>query len=944
MSEARFIVGIDLGTTHTVVASVPLSEPGAKPRIFPIEQLVAPGEIAARPLLQSLRYHPANGELADSALTLPWNDALLEGEPGPRAVGELAQRLGSQVPGRMVASAKSWLSHAAVDRTAAILPWGAPDGVTKISPVMASASYLAHVRAAWDHAHPHDRLAHQEVVLTIPASFDEGARALTLSAAQLAGIPRARLLEEPQAAFYSWLSAQVDVAAATSGVRLALVVDVGGGTTDLTFIRVEMRESGPRVTRIAVGDHLMLGGDNMDLLLAHQAEQRLGGKLGPARFSQLLAQARAAKETLLGDRPPEVARLSVLGSGSKLIGGTLATELTKGEVEQHIVEGFLPRVPVDAEVQRRSAAIVEFGLPYVADAAITRHVAAFVRRHQDVAKEGTELPDGTLALPDAVLLNGGVFRGRLLSERMTDVLTSWRGAPVSVLENHEPELAVALGAVAYGLSRRGVGMRIGGGSARSYFLLLGKDEPGELSGQGLCLLPRGAEEGEPVEVKERTFALKLGQPVRFRLASSIGEAAYVRAGEIIDVDPDLFRALPPIAAVLDDERGERPTEGRPSLVPKAATAAQDVKVHLSTELTEIGTLEVSCIAHEDESKRWKLELALRSHAGSAEAESAQRIARAVPRFKEAKERIDAVFGKSDAAAEGRSVKTLRTDLEKVLGDRHQWTVPVLREIWSALYAGLKRRRRSADHERVWLNLVGFSLRPGYGYPLDGWRVARIAEIYDQGVQFAPEAQVWAEWWTLFRRIAGGLDAPAQKTILRSLDYYLHPPTARPRQRPPGPKAQGYEDMVRLAASLERVSAEDKARIGGWLIERLAKHGEGPSSWWAVGRIGARVPFYGSAHEVVPKAQMEPWLEQLLAQDWRKVEPAAFAAVQLARRSGDRTRDVDEALRSRVLDRLRAASAPEIWTRMVAEVAVLAESEQRRVLGEALPPGLVLIDE
>jgi len=944
MTEARFIVGIDLGTTHTVVACVPLSEPGAKPRIFPMDQLIAPGEIAARPVLQSLRYHPAVGELADSALTLPWTDHLLEGEPGPRAVGELAHRLGSQVPGRMVVSAKSWLSHAAVDRTAAILPWGAPDGVAKVSPVMASASYLAHVRSAWDHAHPRDLLADQEVVLTIPASFDEGARALTLQAAQLAGIPRARLLEEPQAAFYSWLSAQTDLAAATSGVRLALVVDVGGGTTDLTFIRVEIRESGPRVTRIAVGDHLMLGGDNMDLLLAHQAEQQLGGKLGPARFSQLLAQARAAKETLLGDAPPDTARLSVLGSGSKLIGGTLATELSRSEVEGHIVEGFLPRVGVDAEVQRRSAAIVEFGLPYVADAAITRHVAAFVRRHQDVAKEGLALSEGALALPDAVLLNGGVFRGRLLSQRMTDVLSDWRRESVRVLENHAPELAVALGAVAYGLSRRGVGMRIGGGSARSYFLLLGNDDASgpPPSGQGLCLLPRGAEEGEPVEIKERTFALKLGQPVRFRLASSIGEAAYVRAGELVDVDPELFRALPPIAAVLDDERGDRPTEGRPSLVPRAATAAQDVRVHLSTELTEIGTLEVSCIADDDPQKRWKLELALRG--GNTEAESAQRIARVAPRFKEAKERIEAVFGKSDAAAEGRSIKTLRTDLEKVLGDRHGWTVPVLRELWSALYAGLKRRRRSADHERVWLNLVGFSLRPGYGYPLDEWRVARIAEIYDQGVQFAPEAQVWAEWWTLFRRIAGGLDGAAQKTILASLDYYLHPPTARPRQRPSGPKAQGYDDMVRLAASLERVSAEDKAKIGGWLIERLDKHGEGPSSWWAVGRIGARVPFYGSAHEVVPKAQMEPWLEKVLALDWRKLEPAAFAAVQLARRSGDRTRDIDEALRTRVLDRLRRASAAEIWIRMVAEVAVLAESEQRRVLGEALPPGLVLIDE
>jgi hypothetical protein len=292
------------------------------------------------------------------------------------------------------------------------------------------------------------------------------------------------------------------------------------------------------------------------------------------------------------------------------------------------------------------------------------------------------------------------------------------------------------------------------------------------------------------------------------------------------------------------------------------------------------------------------------------------------------------------------VKTLRADLEKLLGERQHWPVPLLRELWSALYAGLKRRRRSADHERVWLNLVGFTLRPGYGYPLDEWRVARIAEIYDQGVQFAPEAQVWSEWWTLFRRIAGGLPKPAQKTILTSLEYYLHPPTPRPRPRPPGPRAQGYDDMVRLAASLERIDAADKAKVGGWLVERLQKHGEGAFSWWAVGRIGARVPFHGSAHEVVPRALAEAWLDAVLAADWSKNEPAPFAAVQLARRSGDRTRDVDEALRGRVLARLRAhpGGVPEAWTRMVEEVALLGEVEARSVLGEALPPGLVLVDE
>ena len=942
MSEPRFIVGIDLGTTHTVVASVPLDVPRARPAIFALEQLVAPGEVAPRPLLDSLRYHPADGELPPSALALPWSEGPIEGEPGaPFVVGELARRLGEKVPGRLVVSAKSWLSHASVDRTAPILPWGGAEGVAKISPVLASASYLAHVRSAWDHAHPGAPLAEQEVVLTIPASFDEGARALTLEAARVAGIGRARLLEEPQAAFYDWLSGQQDLRGAAEGVKLAIVVDVGGGTTDLTFIRIELRESGPRLTRIAVGDHLMLGGDNMDLALAHELEQRLGGRLGPGRFHQLVAQCRRAKELLLDPGAPERAHISVLGTGSKLVGSALSAELARAEVEEKIVEGFFPRVSIDAEIQRRSAAFVEFGLPYVADPAISRHVAAFIRRHQDVAREGRE--ERGLVAPDAVLFNGGVFRGELLRRRMIEVLEGFRGAPVRVLENARPELAVALGAVAYGLSRRGVGMKIGGGSARSYFLLL--DRSGDGTEEGLCVLPRGAEEGEPVSVAERTFALKLGQPVKFRLASSIGEAAYVRAGEIVAVDAELFRPLPPVAAVLDDGSGQRPLEGRSSLVPVAPGPASDVKVRLEAELTEIGTLELHCIDARDATRRWKLELTLRG-GGEGQEQAAQRIARIAPRFREARERIEQVFGKSDAAAEGRSVKTLRADLEKLLGERQHWPVPLLRELWSALYAGLKRRRRSADHERVWLNLVGFTLRPGYGYPLDEWRVARIAEIYDQGVQFAPEAQVWSEWWTLFRRIAGGLPKPAQKTILTSLEYYLHPPTPRPRPRPPGPRAQGYDDMVRLAASLERIDAADKAKVGGWLVERLQKHGEGAFSWWAVGRIGARVPFHGSAHEVVPRALAEAWLDAVLAADWSRNEPAPFAAVQLARRSGDRTRDVDEALRGRVLARLRAhpGGVPEAWTRMVEEVALLGEVEARSVLGEALPPGLVLVDE
>lgn len=979
MDGPRFIVGIDLGTTHTVVAFVRTDDPTRTPAIFEVDQLVAPGEIGGRQLLHSLRYHPLDAELPPAQRTLPWELPDIPKGGAPYVVGELAKELGAKVPGRLVISAKSWLSHPSVDRTAAILPWGAEEGVQKISPVDASASYLAHVRAAWDRAHPDAPLDEQEVVLTIPASFDEGARALTLEAARIAELPRVRLLEEPQAAFYDWLGRQEDVAASAEGIRLAIVVDVGGGTTDLTLVRVESREAGPRLTRIAVGDHLMLGGDNMDLALARDAEAALSGKLPAGRFSQLLAQCRTAKERLLGESAPESARVTVLGQGSRLIGSALSAEITRAHVEARIVDGFFPDVARDAMPSRRASAIVEFGLPYVADAAVTRHVAAFIARHQDVAKDavGEHLVDG-LALPDAVLLNGGVFRGAPLTKRMLDVLGRWRGAPVRVLANTEPELAVARGAARYGLARRGLGMKIGGGSPRSYFLLL--DGPAGAPKKGLCLLPRGAEEGEEVVVKDRTFALRLGQPVRFPLASSTGEAAYVRAGELVDVDDELFRELPPIAAVLDDVAEDAPprsgvlasgprtgvlaasTDGsgpqasrevaprssitpRVSIVPRAPSApAREEKVQLAAALTEIGTLEMSCIRANDGTasagRRWKLEFQLRGKSGAGDV-APSRVTQLHPRFAEARQRIDVVFGKSEA--EGKSVKTLRTDLEKILGPREKWPTPLLRELFGVLLAGVKRRRRSADHERVWFNLAGYSLRPGFGYPLDEFRVSELAEIFDQGVQFAPEAQNWSEWWTLWRRVAGGLDEPTQRKVLASLEWYLHPPTARPRARPPGPKAQGYDDMVRLAASLERVPGEDKARIGGWLLERLTKHGEGSFSWWALGRIGARVPLHGSAHNVAPRVAAEAWLTAVLGLDWRAVEPAAFAATMLARQCGDRTRDVDDRLRARVIERLVAHGAPEAWATMVREVTSLGEDSVARLLGESLPPGLSLLE-
>jgi molecular chaperone DnaK (HSP70) len=937
MTAPRFVVGIDLGTTHTVVAFADTAAgEGAIPPVvsFDVEQLVAPGEVAPKPLLPSTRYHAAPGELAPEATRLPW--ATDPEDPGV-VVGELALALGGKVPGRLVTSAKSWLSHAGVDRTAPILPWGAPEDVPKVSPVAASASYLRHVRQAWDARHADHPLASQEVVLTVPASFDEGARALTLRAARQAGLPRVRLVEEPQAAFHAWLDLhRTDMEEALGGVRLAVVVDVGGGTTDLTLIRVELRgdaedDAGRRVrlTRIAVGDHLMLGGDNMDLLLARRAEGEVSGDrpLGSARFQQLVQQCRAAKEQLLAADAPERAHVTVLGSGSRLVGGAVSTELERNTVRELIVDGFFPRVAWGDRPERRRAGIVEFGLPYVADPAITRHLCDFLARHHLLAREalGEGAAGSTPAVPDAVLFNGGVFHGEALAQRVLEVMGDWRGELPRVLHNEAPDRAVARGAVAFGLARRGLGVRIGGGSARTYFVVVDAtaDAPGK---HGVCVLPRGAEEGEEVELTGRTFSLRVGRPVRFHLVSSTSEVRYVRPGdlEVLD-DGERFHPLPPIAAVLEDSSG----------------AARELPVRLHAALTELGTLEMSCVSADDATRRWKLEFQLRGAAG--ESTGAQRVAQLHPRFAEATERIREVYGKSKKDASPRPVKRLRADLEKVLGAREGWDSALLRELFGAFFAGVKRRRRSADHERIWINLVGYTLRPGFGYPLDDWRVKQLVGILHEGVQFIPEAQTWAEWWTMWRRVAGGLDEATQARLLDEIAFYLQPPADKPRPRPAGPKKLGHDDMVRLAGSLERLPADRKAQVGGWLVERLVTHGENPQTWWAVGRIGARVPFHGSAHTVVGAAVASEWLRRCLEVDWQAAPQAPFAAALLARRSGDRERDLAAPLRERVVGRLEGMGAPASWVRMVREVTHLEAEDERRVFGESLPPGLRLLD-
>ncbi len=934
MASPRFLVGIDLGTTNTVVAFCEITDDlqQSKVSLFDIDQLIGPGEVVRKPLLPSFRYHPAEGQISPNDLTLPWDNQPVEGDIKHLIVGEWARELGAKVEGRQVSSAKSWLSHQAVDRNSDILPWAGASDVDKVSPVIASASYLNHIRQAWNYRNPSNKLEDQEVVVTVPASFDETARKLTLEAAQLAGLHKIVLLEEPQAVCYDWYARHQQTAAdELKDLPLILVCDVGGGTTDLSLIEAKFNQDELALDRIGVGEHLMLGGDNLDLALAHLAESRFSQskKLNAASLTKLIQQTRKAKEQLLSSGAPDEVKITMLGSGSKLLGGTKSIGLTKQEVHQIALDGFFPLSDFSQTPDKRRSAVVEFGLPYVADPAVSKHVAEFLGLHQQVSyaalgQEDTSKP----AIPVGILLNGGVFNSDLVTQRVTQLLGNWRGAPVTVLDNPHPDWSVALGAVAFGKARRGAQLKIGGGAARSYFLHL--QEKNKM-GKALCLLAKGTEEGHEIRLSGRRFSLTLGEPVRFNLLTSTHDTltndAQIQNGVIVDVDPDIFAPLPPYISTLEGEGAEL-----------QANQKERVEVQLACQLTEVGTLKMECVSVDDDAKRWALEFEVRNQ--KAEQSEEEVLS---PRLAECKALITRIYSGNKKSADSKEIKTLAKDLEKKLGKRDEWDFATLRHLFDAFAQGRKRRRRSEQHEKNWLRLAGFSLRPGFGDATDSWRIEQVWGLYQQNIQFKNH-QGWTDWWVFWRRIAGGLNQEQQETILADIAKYLHPGAMKNPQSAKAAQEMGYESMVRLAASLEHLEVEDKVLLSSWFLNKALNFNQFEQAhWWALGRLASRTPLYGSQHNVIPREQAEQWLPKLLDKNWQKEPMIAFAAVMICRKTGDRLFDISDEFRVQVLEKLKQSKVSPSWITLVKEVSELSESESKRVFGDALPSGLTLVN-
>ncbi|WP_069266763.1 Hsp70 family protein [Paraburkholderia nodosa] len=613
MSDPRYSIGVDLGTTHCALSYVDLSaSDGEKTQqgVLNVTQLTAPGTLESPDLLPSFLYLPHAGELTPGDLTLPWTTTR------EYAVGELARSRGAGTPIRLVSSAKSWLCHPGVDRRAAILPNDAPPEVTRVSPLESSVRYLTHLREAWDHAHPEAPFGEQEITVTIPASFDPAARELTAEAAQAAGYANMTLLEEPQAALYSWI--QKSGGAWRKEVKVGdiiLVVDVGGGTTDLSLIAVVEREGNLELHRVAVGEHILLGGDNMDLALAHVVARKLatqGTQADPWQLRALTYACRSAKETLLSDASVDTVPIVVPSRGSKLIGGSIRTELTRTELTQIILEGFFPQVDAAARpAVRTRVGLTQLGLPYAQDAGVTRHLAAFLGRQVQALAElegfGAPPAGATFLHPTAVLFNGGVFKSALLSQRVLDILNGWLAAegaaPARLLGGADLDLAVARGAAYYGYVKRGKGVRIRGGTARAYYVAVESAMPAvpglEPPVSALCVAPFGMEEGTEAALPPQEFGLVVGEPVHFRFfGSSVRRLDQV--GTMLDYwSPEELQELEEIQATL-------PTEGR--------TPGEVVPVKLHARVTEAGTLELEAMPS-GTNERWKVEFDVRGGAG-----------------------------------------------------------------------------------------------------------------------------------------------------------------------------------------------------------------------------------------------------------------------------------------------------------------------------------------
>lgn len=946
VTRARVSIGIDLGTTNTALAFVPLAGDGPS-EMLPIPQLESAVALVDAPTLPSFLYLPENNATV--------SDSDDENAGFDRwAIGRFARARAGETPGRVVHSAKSWLAHHSADRSARFLPWGSDDVARddKLSPVEASALILRYLREAWN-----DRFAAagadfafdaQIVTITVPASFDAAAQRLTLEAARGAGYPDAvRLLEEPQAALYRWLE-QRDPATpwreafATGGAEPyhVVVVDIGGGTSDFSLFAFHTADGGgePRIERVAVSEHILLGGDNMDLALAHRLEPLLvddGENLSGRRWDALVARSRDLKETALATdgAPDDAYSVSIPGRGSRLIAQAASARITRVEIERLLIGGFFPACSADEYPIRTKAALRELGLPYARDPAVTRHLADFLRGRPAV---------------DAVLFNGGALHPQRLRERLRAQIGSWQsGRMPAVLENHEPDVAVARGAARFGKLVYARAERIEAGAAHAIFLQAERPAGGDAhagSAALVCVLPKGAPTEKTFSLSEPALELRVNAPVRFAAYSS-ARHPNEEAGAVVDWNERDFVALPSLETAITV--GLRSGSTRTGANANCEGAEQTLPVRLTARLGELGQLEIACVSSDPNiGGTWPLEFNLRGEAATATGESMTRPTGAAiaagpnvspETLDAARTRIATIFGRSLDARDKLTATRLLKSLEGILGvPKAGWNAALVRSLWSALAQCMDDRETSPEHEEAWLILAGFLLRPGFGVPLDDTRIDRLWHVHEAGLAFSTKT-VQIATYVMWRRVSGGLAAERQERVLA-------PELAKIRDQPQPPP-----ELVLLAGSLERIALDVKAELidrflaTATTLEREQKHNA--HMLGALGALLNRAPLYGGPEIVVPPEFVQRAFEALSRFDWDGPKHLELQTLFLraARVVDNRSIDVSRSLRHRIAEKLERAGVPASKTAPLKDYMPLQRAERAGSFGESLPPGLILRD-
>jgi molecular chaperone DnaK (HSP70) len=931
-NKSRYIIGIDLGTTNCAVSFIDTLSVNTsnKAQIFPLPQLYSLTAMTSSTMLPSYTYLPLKEELEVAQSAEDLSKLLIEG----KIVGSFAK---NALPDRVITSAKSWLCNDQFDREERFLPWASetiPEH-ERLSPVDVCAFYLRSIKESWNTLMAKDEALYgfdeQEVIITVPASFDEYALSLTNKAAVRAGYPEHILfIEEPQAAFYHILEDSYDLYSlipSNKQEKNVLVIDIGGGTTDLSLFTYNRDKS---LKRTAVGSHILLGGDNMDLALCHSTESKMKEKPSVRRWKLLLAQARTIKEKAL-ETAEYTERLKVIlpSEGGSLFSTPLTIDIEASEIREALLNGFFPLIAKDIFPEKKRSGLKEAGLHYATDSAVTKHIAAFLKdfysKHHEV---------------DALLFTGGALKPQLFRERILQVITSWQNKEPFVINNPSMDLAVSLGASRYGFIKRTDSEKIESGYPHSVYLEVPNPR------RAVCILPYNAQTNSRYSLEDLTFKAAVGKPVHFQLFYSPSRRED-RPGDVISLDQGFHYALE--EAMLHHESLETDIQLYP--LPPVTTVignfnskktASTAYVIVNTKILETGRLVISCTEKDNSIQEWFLDFNLRSFVHKYEQETNSSLFAknqknvihddSLEKIEKAKAEILKFYGKPDHDLRGESPKGLFRKLEKILQtDRIDWSLYELRALWSALSQGITKRHRSKQHETVWLALSGYCLRPGYGEALDEIRMRELWRITELGLAFPKEHEHKLQNWIMMRRVAGGLDRSQQEVIFKQISKVLF-------EEP---------EAMRLCGNLERLPVALKKETAERMIDKIrtTPHAVHDALFWTLGRLVSRVTLYGGKQSLIDPQTVYSYFQALENLDWSEGKLCQLVKVfkLTARLTSDRSVDLDVQQRERILQKLIQAKISSLEIERLKTPQEIDREDEKSLFGEALPHGLQLIE-